>query len=793
MEEQIREGTTMAESEKPKAGFTSKKIKGREALLEEIESYKAEAQELPFEQAELKGAHERRIALAEKRVRVFEARHDNTGALKGQYLGQELHARFDEMGARLGEDLNFERDPKLEDTQLIFVSLGELDRINAEGDHHSGDLALQALHEKIEETLQDELKDMGEAMTEKYGVFRSGGSKFSVKLAGVPKAVAERIRQQLDTALDISSILPGREPAPLAASRIGEDELIDVFEELPAEEKLAFAQDKRHARMMIGTAFEMLNQLNDKRETESRIDRLIEKIKTGDEAEAAAFYENYQARALTPIFSEDPDTLLSYADVKAKLQELGALEDGAWADRKAEIAGKEARRQFEARRLTQRDTERKISEIAAKTYIDFQGGIAESKARYEKQAESTFKMPEPTEGKKEIRRLADMRGQLTEKLKDKQCPEKGSLDPECQDLEEVGLDLELAEAERDSMTGLKERGPLFHAIENSLEKGESVSTVYIDMAFLKYFDKEGGRDTGNIAIEKAGEILDTISVKFKEAGKQVEAYRIGGDEFAFSVSGEDEAFLKDLINDLMEAQKSAGKVPLQGEAPVGVYADQSLSFNFGVYHAKDKDSMKAFLKENEIALEHEGSQLENNELAEYMLRFADKQLEIQKGINRLQLLLHERETTADPESGTYAQLEKYSKKAIFGKAGATKIEEWHERIAKAKTPDERLEEMASIDSEMTAFVLEQIKEKNEKAIKQEGSIDKIIGEHVRDKFLEQKIESMQAALESLQAELAAARSQNQELLAENESLVKRIALLEQEKEQITELRERIRG
>lgn len=794
MEERMPTGADTLEAEKSQAetGFITKKMKGREALLEEVEQYKHDAQEVPFENSELKEAHKKRIEIAEKRVEVFDARHDNTGALKGEYLGQELRTRFEEAGPQLNEDHHFERDPQSENLQLLFVSLGELDRINAEGDHHSGDLALTALQERIETTIQEELKDMGAKMLEAYEIFRSGGSKFSIKLEGVSAAVTEKIRRRLDTSLDVSSILPGSEPAPLAASRIGESELIDVFEELPEDEKIAFANDPHYTKVMIGTAFEMLNQLNDKRETESRLDRLVEKIRSGDEEAAKKFYDGFQARALTPMFSETPDTLMPYDEIKKKLTELGALGDGAWADKKAEIALKEARRQFESRRLAQRESERKASEIAAKNFINFQGGISENSARYVKQKESKFTMPKPTTGKQEITRLQDMSEQLEAKLKDKKCPEGGSLDPSCQDMEDVNLDLEKARAERDSMTGLLQRGPLFRSLETALQNNESASTVYIDMAFLKYFDKEGGRDTGNVAIEKAGEILDEVAVKFKAAGKQIEAYRIGGDEFALTVSGEDEAFLKEVLQDLADRQQAAGEVPLQGKAPVGVYADQALEFNYGVFHAKDKDSLKSFLKENGLELEHEGTDKENNELADYMLRFADKQLEIQKAVNRFNLLIQEYVSSEDPAAGKFAQLEKYSMKSIFGVDGAKKIEAWGNRLKEA-APAERVTVMTEMDAEIIAFVIEEVKKKNESDERYEGSLDQIIETHVRDKFLEQKIESLEAEIHKLGAELAEAQRENETLSAENEDLRKRIALLREEKEQIGTLREKIRG
>ncbi len=787
--------------------FVPKKTRGREGLLREIEQYKAEAQELPFEEAEKKAVYEKRVALAEKRLEVFEARHDNTGALKGEYLGQELKELFDEKGLHLDEQGNLEKDPALENIQLLLVNLGELNRINQEGDHHTGDQALQALKDQIEMTVQSELMGMGEKMTSAYSIFRSGGSKFSIKLDGVEERLAEKIRERLDSSLDISSILPGKEAAPLAASRMSLAELHEVLDQLPQEEKSELVDDPHSSRVMIGTAFEMLNQLNDKRETETRLDRLVGKIKSGDEEGAKAFYTKFQAGALTPMFSEQSDQLLGYEEIKARLTELGALNGEAWADKKAEIALQEARRQFESRRLAQRDTERKISEVAAKTYIQFQGAAAETHARYIKQKDSTFKMPEATEGKKEIQRLSEVKSAKEAGVAEKDCAELDGLDPDCQALEDAVLDLEYEEAIRDTMTGLKQRGPLFRTLENALESGEAVSTVYIDMAFLKYFDKEGGRDTGNLAILKAGEILDRIAEKFKEEGKRMEAYRIGGDEFAFSIAGEDEAFLKEALSALLDEQTAAGAVPLQGEAPVGVYADQALQFNYGVFHAESKEALKAMLKEAGLELEDEGTEKENNELSEYMLRFADKQLEIQKAVARLKVLLQEGLEAEELTSGKYAQLVKYSEKSIFGSAGKKKLEGWRERmlsiegkIDAAKTEEEkaalqgeRERLLSQIDIEATEFALTQIQEKNKQSENYEASIDKIIEEHVRDKFLEQKIDTLEAEIIELKSKLQTEQKKTDTLSKENESLKARLSLIEADKEKLVTLREEIRG
>ncbi len=796
-----------AEPESIERVFVPKQTKGREAIMLEIEEYKAAGQEVPFEETALKQAHENRIAIAKRRLEVFEARYDNTGALKGEYLGQDLKTLFDEKGLKLDAEGHLEKDPSFEEVQLLFVNLGELDRINQEGDHHSGDRALQVLKEKIETSVQSELMGLGEKAMSAYSIFRSGGSKFSVKLEGVSEEVAEKIRARLDSALDISSILPGKDPAPLAASSISLVELYDVLDQLPDEEKLSFVDNPHSSKAMIGTAFEVLNQLNDKRETETRLDRLTQKILSGDEEDAKEFYTRFQARALTPMFSDKADQLLSYKEIKTKLTELGALSGEAWADKKAEIALQEARRQFEGRRLAQRDNERNISEVAAKTYIKFQGATTDSQAKYIKQKESSFIMPEATDGKKEIQRLVDEKRVIEERIVAGDCTEKGSLDADCQSLEGASLNLEYEEAIRDPMTGLKQRGPLFRTIEGSLEKNESVSTVFIDMAFLKYFDKEGGRDTGNIAIMKAGEILDNISKRFKEHGKRVEAYRIGGDEFAFSVAGGDEAFLQEVLRSLMDEQAAAGAIPLQGEAPVGVYADQALQFNYGVFHAESKESLKTILRENGLALENEGTEKENNELAEYMLRFSDKQLEIQKAVTRLKTLLQESLETEDLTSGKYAQLVKYSEKSIFGAEGKKKLEEWRGRmkeigakIQTAKTEEERgvfgedqAQLLKQIDIEATEFALTQIQKKNRQNENYEGSIDKIIEEHVREKFLEQKINVLEKEIEAFQTELNRQKEINTELTEENISLKGKVSLLEAEKDQIAALREKMRG
>lgn len=224
---------------------------------------------------------------------------------------------------------------------------------------------------------------------------------------------------------------------------------------------------------------------------------------------------------------------------------------------------------------------------------------------------------------------------------------------------------------------------------------------------------------------------------------------------------------------LLERQKEAPPIPLQGDVALGKFSKQKLSFNFGSFGPLDVDAMRALVKQNNLPLQAEaGTAEERNELSEYALRFADKQLEIQKGFNRIALLVEEKQNAIKGgDSSRYEQLLKYSQKAIFGTEGTALIDEL---ASGSEIPSERV----------LAFVIDQLKKKGAAKENYETSIDRVIDERVRELYFEQQINGLKHQIGELQTKLAATQGENAELK-------RKVSELEAEVKTVSGLKERI--
>jgi hypothetical protein len=188
----------------------------------------------------------------------------------------------------------------------------------------------------------------------------------------------------------------------------------------------------------------------------------------------------------------------------------------------------------------------------------------------------------------------------------------------------------------------------------------------------------------------------------------------------------------------------------------------------------DLEGMRKLVKDNGLPMNAEpGSEQERNQLAEYALRFADKQLEIQKGFNRIALLVEEKQSAEKSgDSSRYEQLLKYSQKGIFGAEGEALINQLSQQ--KDKIPSEQV----------LKFVIDQIKKKGAAKENYESSIDKVIDERVRELYFEQQINGLKHQLAVLEGELSKTKG-------ENVQLKQKVAELEQEVQNVSNLKQRI--
>lgn len=691
--------------------------------------------------------------IAEKRIELADAQHDNTGSWKGEYFARDLYEEFAKRGLEAGPDGKLPANPEDATTHYLMVNMGELDRVNAIGDHSSGDKALEAAAAGIRDNLRKVLKD------DQFDVYRTAGNDFSVRLNKVDHETAKKLTLALCGAVDLTKVIGSGERAPMEASSISRADMIEIINRLEPSERQEFLSDEKPEGMLIGVVKELLQQQNDRQKVDSRMQRMQEMMSSAPE-KAEEFYHKYQKKVLGELFREPGDN--EALEYKAFVERFKTADPEA----KHHLSAQEARRQYASRRDTQRGIDRTLGEYAAKHTLALSEFFEdESKSTETSASERThegFEPPKPTRGFE----LVEQKRAHAEALK--------TAGSDLQEIELAELDAEIESAERDPLTGLATRGRLFHQLETGLETGKKVSTIYIDLAFLKYFDKEGNGTTGNVAIQKAAEMLDGISADASKEGIRVEAYRVGGDEFAFAISGggPDAA---DRVKKMLELrQREASPIPLQGEKALGNFYKQQLSFNFGSLGPLDMEGLRALIKENNLPMHAEpGSKEERNMLAEYAMRFADKQLEIQKGLNRIRLLASEKrasEITGD--SSRYDQLLKYSQKAIFGANGQALVEELS--APGLVFPDERV----------LKFVIDQIKVKGKEKENYQDSIDRIIDERVQDLYFEQQIDGLRHHIDVLEKEMAKTEG-------EKTHLEQKVTELEEQIKQVSGLKQRI--
>lgn len=695
------------------------------------------------------GSKEQQIV--DKRIELSKAQHDNTGSWKGEYFARDIRDGLVERGLETGADGKLPTSAEDLSTHYLLVNMGELDRVNAMGDHSSGDKALESTAKGIRDTLKAFLKD------DQFDVYRTAGNDFSVRLKQVDRPVAERITRALCGQVDLSSI--GQEAAPIEASLASQSDLISVINNLEPLDRVAFLSTEKPEGPSIGVLKELLQQQNDRQKTESRMRRMQEMI-DGYPDKAQDFYEKYQRKVLGPIFAQ-PGDKEETPEFKLFVERFKAAD----AESRHRGAENEARRQYVGRRETQRGIDRALGEHAAKQTLGLTGFPEkipdEEEIPLTEKSENGFTEPKPTRG---FEAIAGKRKRVEELKAARENP---------LDVELASLEADIEAANRDVLTGLAQRGPMFKQLESGLESGKPVGVVYIDMAFLKYFDKEGNGTTGNVAIKKAAELLDGIAAEASKEGIQVEAYRVGGDEFAFGISGGGPDAAEKVKELLVRRQKEAAPIPLQGEGALGKFYKQKLSFNFGSLGPLDLEGMRKLIKDNKLPLESApGTADERNELAEYALRFADKQLEIQKGFNRIGLLLAEKQAgERDGDSSRYQQLLKYSQKAIFGADGEALI---NELAAKSEVPGEQV----------LKFVIDQLKKKGAAKENYENSIDKLIDERVRELYFEQQIKGLKHQITVMEQQLSVTKG-------ENAQLKQKVAELEEEVKNVSNLKQRI--
>jgi GGDEF domain-containing protein len=514
----------------------------------------------------------------------------------------------------------------------------------------------------------------------------------------------------------------GIEPPPTAADYLSLEEAVAL---LPPDVRI----DKDGGTVAIQYLKDFLFTYNEASKITQRYERLHLLLQSGSEDAAQELYEKHLRKTLAGALQVD-----SFADFKRVWKELG--------DNHQEVSKRAleyALQAFHEQSAERNERVEKLTEFI-RNKAEREKGVAVSDVvrpikklegvppAYEVPREQPFKKPDPQAATYGLRGLQEMKTSLEKRQNRVQQLEGQGGDPQVltlarQELSNEQERLSIQEANRDRATGFEQRGSMFRLLEESFETKKSVGVLYADLAFLKYFDKVGGRQTGDLAILKAAEIFDQVRTRAGEGRKDVtiECYRLGGDEFAFAVSGdfqnkpeELEAVLQGMKRQLRQAAHEAGAIPSQAGAAPGYY-DTELSISMGSHVYASEEQGIAECAANDLPLkpeeEAEGERLEKlqrNKLAETLVLVADKMVEIDKSFQRFLFLLDQRlrknmasgKAKAALES-QYAQLESYSQKAIF-KEGKRKLDEWEERI---KTDPETITELYK---EILEYVTERV-------------------------------------------------------------------------------------
>ncbi|MEO5927232.1 MAG: hypothetical protein ABIO72_00850 [Patescibacteria group bacterium] len=752
-------------------------------LLESLESSKRESDERVRLSQESGGqaTHEDEVEalISSRHVEIFLREHDSTGAWKGERLGRDL--------ARDMREHSWERDaegalaitPEDERTHLLFVHMGELDRLNSSGDHSLGDQGLRLTAEKVESIVREVLgrdpsrKD-DRRLADAYDVYRHAGNDFAVNLRDVDAESAEEIRRRLaQDPIEIAQVRSGEDPIPVAASRISRADgihLLNQLDERPEDVGLS------NQKVLIQAMIEKAQTLNDIAKVEMRTERMLGKIREAGadplkESAARDLYDKFLKKSLGDVFKpHDATELADYDAFRRLVTEHRALEVPAkmeWTHLVTERAMGDAFQSLKARRAVGRSIELNLASTVAKEVlaqsekfgIVFEGEDVPPSS-------PGFVAPQDTRGKKFLTELDQKTSAFA--------------DPSSPDARLAKADADLEKSKRDPRTGIYGRGVYFETMEKGFEEGKEVSTIAIDMAFLKYFDKEGGPGTGDLAVKKAVEVLDAITATFKERGIEInEPYRVGGDEFALTILGADSKVIQEVLAAIREGARMGGRVPATtGASPR--YRSEGLQFNYGVRHAQSAEAFRLELESMGVALKDPSDPEATNELTEYLVRLADKEIEIQKGVNRLMMLL-DRTLKADEDSNI-DMLKAYSQKAIFGAAGEAKLKEF---VASVTSSQDQTVEIGRIRGEATRFVISQLDAKNAQVASFESSLDKRLEDAVRIRFFEQRISELETEIDALNARLVTETS--------NQEVYKQAArAAEEEKQAIVELRSRMR-
>lgn len=681
---------------------------------------------------------QKRAETREWRVEIFGLEHDRAGAAKFDRFGRDVVKMF-EAGANGQGGIVIDAETgrlslaeSEEGRRFLFVNMGELDRVNKEGGHAGGDLALQEAVRAIESSL---LSTMGEGMSKvEISMVRFSGNDYMLNLRGVDDAQAAQIGELVRnywSNMDAGSRdeklaeLGIDEPMPFSVTGFEMQEALNIMSdaqlELSKGERISSQDPATAARDFIDTLNLHANYLLDMTKFKDRTERMRQKL--DDEAEA-----NRRAPADGADESRDPiGKSRAFFDTYLKKMFDGPLADArAFASLPPEVidrlAQQYATKSLEGAQTAEKTREaivdRRVKEIRAS-----RTGKSGEYPRIQPPGEVQLAViPERTEGQK-----------INEAVNVAALDEMQSGDPDDQEHAAARRDKELRK--RDAGTGLFTRNMYYAEAQRGFAEGKKQSMVFFDMAFLKYFDKSGGTEVGNNALKYAAHLLERA---LEENGIEGKAYRYAGDEFTVLLDGDvaaaDEfrAMVDKLVNE-------AGAIPAGALGTREGYQPTKIAFNGGTADSAMAEAVYADLVAAGVYNERDQSEAwrVNNEKANLMTIIADKGIERPKAVDRFLMLVDGKNDAQYGTDPAYKQqvdgLQRWSGKAIFSEKGGVEFLEAVTAEAKANGGAE------SVRAKVEAWVDQRLAEVPEAKNRKSELTTKLVELHGQMRYFEARL------------------------------------------------------
>ncbi len=680
------------------------------------------------------------LQLAQLERDLFLAERGSGGEAKWTKMGRLLAEPFENGGAKVNERGQLELSEEMKQRRFMLVSLSELDRLNSEGkSHDAGDLGLADTVGIVEAAVA-----MHAGAENKSLVARYGGNEFLLMVDGVDEKTFQKIFDEVrgDGAVKVKGAVPRQvdgkpltgpngepiEAAPITAEALGMEEVAQIFNRLElgaqnGEAATAFI-DVLRARAEFGSEVKKFER------RVARLSEIVGRETQETKGSAEAFFASYlkkgfegselenldQARALLAKPPEERASLV-------KEMAFDAARRRQFANNKVqEIANQLVVENFQKEEnIKPRDKEEKKKEEIKK--FDGALGTGERFADWQGEEPAGVKLRSKLEA--ELKNLTGKEAKIAE------------------------AKLRLYDATHDRMTGLRDRGQFYAGLEADLAANKKTAVVFVDLAFLKYFNA-GGKKVGDDAVKHAAFLMEKAA-----ATGNGEAFRYGGDEFAVRFDKQEEASEFRVAVD--RAMKMYGGV-IKTEEVGTEYLPAEVHFNFGDANTEMVDKV---LERAEAAGYPIGDAGSPAKRAELLTLLADRGVEPQKASSRIEFLLRKRAEAATAPAEQSASLRAradrllaFSLKSMFGPAGQAKFEELTERVEK------KLKEAPEVDvvSEMLPEIADWVNERLENAAKinkaEQQVRDVVVELFVRIAYYEGEIKRLEAKEKEDGAKLA---------------------------------------